>query len=182
MSRAFALLMQAAAVTGMKLCNIYPVSTPHMVPPAMLAAATMMTKADMATGQSTCWMLALTKLSEAGADAITDVLLQAQKQGNWLRGLEGTVLIESKDNLQILAAGPEDRLESFAEWCRESLAGAAVAVSIVDTNKAEYCSLLPLTKSFALTGSGAGFEIWKERMSPYFKDVEMTGWSEEAQF
>jgi len=170
------LLFQAAAGLTVRAGIPQIIKTVRTASPSMAGVA--MAEAD---GTTQCWMLALTKLSDAGADAIADVLSQAQKQGNWLRGLEGTVLIESEDNLQILAEGPNDRLDSFATWCRETLAGAAVSVSVVDQDKAEYCSLLPLTKSFSLAGSGEAFETWQNRMK-LDPGEDVAGWSEEAQF
>ena len=83
-----------------------------------------------------CWMVELKHMSDAGCSAVQKVLKQAQKQGNWLRGLEGTVLVESEDTLQILAQGAPDKLDSFADWCKSELEGADVVVNSVDKEKA----------------------------------------------
>jgi len=126
-------------------------------------------------------MVELKLMSDADSSAVKRVLGQAQKQGNWLRGLEGSVLVESEDTLQILAQGPADRLDSFGEWCKEELSGTAVSVQAIDKEKVEYCAFVPLTKDFALAGSGAAFESWQEKMALELGD-EVGGWSEEAQF
>mmetsp|Transcript_4252 Transcript_4252/g.10205 ORF Transcript_4252/g.10205 Transcript_4252/m.10205 type:complete len:196 (-) Transcript_4252:208-795(-) len=128
-----------------------------------------------------CWMVELKHMSDAGCSSVQKVLKQAQKQGNWLRGLEGTVLVESEDTLQILAQGAPDKLDSFADWCKSELEGADVVVNSVDKEKVEYCSLLPLTKSFGLAGSGSAFEAWQDKLK-FEPGDEVAGWSEEAQF
>lgn len=118
-SAALVLLNVAAVVALSAGVHAPPLRACRTTSPSAVVA---MSEEDSASGQQ-CFMLAVTKLSDPGADAIADVLAQAQKQGNWLRGLKGTVLVESEDNIQILAEGPVDRLKSFSAWCEETLAG-----------------------------------------------------------
>jgi len=172
--------LNAVAVCGLQLAPGFKSGT-AVRRGASARASSPRLVASVADATWTCWMLECRKMSDDGVSAMADVLSQAQKQGNWLRGLEGTVLVESEDTLQILAQGPEARLQSFADWCRSSLSGSGVSVALADRDAPDFCTLLPLTKQFALAGSGSAFESWKARLSLELGE-EVSGWSEEAQF
>jgi len=145
----------------------------------------LMAESEDATDSEVCWQIGLKQLSPESTDAIADVLAQAQKQGNWLRGLEGTVLVEESATVRILAKGPQDRLDSFSDWCKSELlgqVGSSVEVTVSDPEDPEFCMLLPLTEDFALAGEGKAFDEWAARVLPKVDGDFVAGWSEEAQF
>jgi len=128
-----------------------------------------------------CWHIDCKSMTGDGEKELADVLQQAQKQGNWLRGLEGTVQVTSAEKIEILVQGEEKRLESFAAWAKSALSGAAVEVKVVSDD--DYCSMRPVSRDFALVGEGPAFEAWKELLKPLQNENDvMAGWSEEAQF
>jgi len=189
-------LVHAAAVTGLQLPGLRVGSVPLRTRVRALQAEQadevgewgldglfgLMEESEEAV-KPACWMIECKQLSAGATDALATTISQAQKQGNWLRGLEGRVLIEDADTVKILAAGPQDRLDSFSDWCKSDLSGANVDIAVqssIDGNP-EYCALLPLTKQFGLAGSGPEFEAWQARIVPKQKE-EVAGWSEEAQF
>ena len=139
-----------------------------------------------AEGGDVCWVLKCSAISDDAVMAISDVLSDCQRQGNWLRGLQGAVLVESETALQILTSGPESRVNSFADWAKGKLGETQgqVLASLAEDEADVFCSVLPLSSSFSLSaaeGVDDALKFWQSKVAPEKGDV-MTGWSEEAQY
>lgn len=113
--------------------------------------------------------------------AMARVLAKCRKQGAWLRGLVGAVVVEAEDSVKILASGRPERLQSFAEWARRALQESSVSVSLLPLKEAE-----SLCGQFALRaaeepGAAGALEQWEARVAPLLDEglAEIPGWTEE---
>lgn len=94
---------------------------------------------------------------------LANILKKAWMEAGIKRGLKGTVTVpEATGKVQILAEGPLDRLQSFADWCGKE---EGVEANIVDLDS---CPAMPLSPKFSLA------DAEDENAQPWRKLLEST--------
>ena len=102
----------------------------HRRPPAIILAE--------------CNSCALIDLTADEPIRVAQVLKKAWMEGGVKRGLKGSVLVPKDGLVQIVATGPPERLQSFAEWVETSSA----LVSKVELTELDACPVVPLSAKF----------------------------------
>ena len=105
----------------------------------------------------TCAMI---ELSTDDPIRVAQTLKRAWMEGGVKRGLKGSVLVPSDNMVTIVASGPRQRLDSFAEW---------IETESQLVSKVEFTDSCPASAAWAMSPKFALAEVAEEATTPWLE-------------